>query len=313
MPLHTDYRPLRLDKVTGNKETIVALKSHLQKKSPNRSLLFIGPSGCGKTTLAICVANELESYDSWNFKMLNASDFRGIDTIREIREQASRKPLGAGKNRIWLFDECHKLTSDAQEAILKLLEDPPRDCWFFLATTNPEKLKVTLKRRCTEYQVFPLSDREIGILLTRISRKEEKKVPNSIIQQISRDSLGSPGIALNVLDKVIDLEEEEMARAAKKWAERSSNVITLCQAMLKNRGGKGKDVWKNVLCPILKEIEEEDPETIRRQVLEYFRKVLMDGEEGAYSIMNWFEAPYYDSGKAGLALSVYRAFCLSSD
>lgn len=310
MPLHTDYRPLRLDEITGNKETIVGLKSHLQKKSPNRSLLFIGPSGCGKTTLAICVANELESYDSWNFKMLNASDFRGIDTVRDIREQAGRKPLAAAKNRIWLFDECHKLTADAQEAILKLLEDPPRDCWFFLATTNPEKLKITLRRRCTEYQVNPLSDREISILLIRISRKEGKRVPNSIIQQISMDSLGSPGIALNVLDKVIDLAEEEMARAAKKWAERSSNVITLCRAMLKNKGNNGKGVWEKILCPILKEIEEEDPETIRRQVLEYFRKVLVDGNESAYSIMNWFESPYYDTGRAGLTLSVYRAFCL---
>lgn len=310
MPLHTDHRPLRLDEITGNKETIVGLKSHLQKKSPNRSLLFIGPSGCGKTTLAICVANELESYDSWNFKMLNASDFRGIDTVRDIREQAGRKPLAAAKNRIWLFDECHKLTADAQEAILKLLEDPPRDCWFFLATTNPEKLKITLRRRCTEYQVNPLSDREISILLIRISRKEGKRVPNSIIQQISMDSLGSPGIALNVLDKVIDLAEEEMARAAKKWAERSSNVITLCRAMLKNKGNNGKGVWEKILCPILKEIEEEDPETIRRQVLEYFRKVLVDGNESAYSIMNWFESPYYDTGRAGLTLSVYRAFCL---
>lgn len=306
MPLHTDHRPLRLDEITGNKETIVGLKSHLQKKSPNRSLLFIGPSGCGKTTLAICVANELESYDDWNFRMLNASDFRGIDTIREIREQASRRPLGAGKNRIWLFDECHKLTSDAQEAILKLLEDPPRDCWFFLATTNPEKLKITLRRRCTEYQVFPLSDREIGILLTRISRKEEKKVPNSIIQQISRDSLGSPGIALNVLDKVIDLAEEEMARAAKRWAERSSNVITLCQVMLSAL--KKKKEWKDILT-VLKELQEEDPETIRRQVLEYFNKVGLDGNEAAFLVGSAFEiADCYKNGKWALYSACYQAF-----
>lgn len=307
MPLHTDYRPRDLDSVVGNWDTVQALRVHLGKKAPNRSLLFIGPSGCGKTTLAMCVAVELGAADDWNFQMLNASDFRGIDTVRDLREQSGRKPIGGARCRVWLMDECHKLTQDAQEAILKLLEDPPRDCWFLLATTNPEKLKATLRRRCTEFQVSPVGDQELTQLLQRVIRRERKRVPQDVLQQLCRDSLGSPGMALNVLDKVIDLPEADMLRSAKRWAERESNVITLCRQMLACLRKKGG--WKDTL-GILKELQEDDPETIRRQVLEYFNKVGLDGNESAYLVMSCFRQNYYDCGRAGLYMSAYEAFMM---
>jgi len=304
-PLHTDYRPKRLDDITGNRDTIQALKVHLGKDSPNRSILFVGPSGCGKTTLAVCVANELDSLDEWNFQMLNASDFRGIDTVRDLREQASRKPIGGARCRVWLLDECHKLTQDAQEAVLKLLEDPPRGCWFLLATTNPEKLKVTLKRRCTEFPVSPVEDGDLIRLLQRVAKREKKQVPQEVLRQICLDSLGSPGMALNVLDKVIDLPADNMLKSAKRWAERDSNVINLCRHLLSCLRKKGG--WKETLA-ILKEFQQEDPETIRRQVLEYFNKVGLDGNESAYLIMSCFRQNYYDCGRSGLYMSCYEAF-----
>ena len=64
MPLHTDYRPTSLDDIIGNQDTVAALKAHLAKQSPNRSMLFIGQSGCGKTTLAMCVAAEVGAMDA---------------------------------------------------------------------------------------------------------------------------------------------------------------------------------------------------------------------------------------------------------
>lgn len=315
MPLHTDYRPESLHQIIGNRETVSALKSHLTKQKPNRSLLFVGNSGCGKTTLAVCIARQViqtedERIFNANFTLLNASDFRGIDTVREVREAASHRPLGAAMARIWLYDECHKLSPDAQEAMLKLLEDPPRDCWFLLATTNPEKLKVTLKRRCTEFQVSPVSDSEMQELLKQIIRKERGRVPQEIQTQIIRDAMGSPGMALNILDKVIDLPSEEMAIAAKRWSERASNVVFLGKTLLDlhRNGKKEKGTWKQMLCPILQQFDDEDQESIRRACYEYFRKVFIGGDESVYALMACFSVPYYDVGK-GLAASVYEAFC----
>ena len=270
----------------------------------------------GKTTLAICVARQVigsteEAYSN-NFALLNASDFRGIDMVREIREAAGRRPLRKANARVWCLDECHKLTNDAQEAMLKLLEDPPRDCWFLLATTNPEKLKVTLKRRCTEYTVLPVTDQELGGLLTKVIRSERSRVPVDIQQQIIKDSMGSPGIALNILDKVIDLPTEQMAAAAKQWADRASMVVFLGKTLLDlHRQGakKRNDAWSKTLCPILQQLEDEDQETIRRQCYEYFRKVFISGDASMYGLMACFSIPYYDIGK-GLAASVYEAFCV---
>lgn len=309
MPLHTDYRPTKLDQVVGNQTTIQALKTHLTKKSPNRSLLFTGNPGCGKTTLAICIANELDAYDNWNFQLLNAADFRGIDTVREVREAANRTPIGGAKARVWLWDEGHKISVDGQEAMLKLLEDPPKNCWFILATTNPEKLKPTLKRRCTEFRVEPVGDKDLSKLLFNVSRQEKKRLSNELINQIILNSEGSPGIALNLLDKVIDLPPEDAAKAIIKWKERDQTVINLCRTMLSAL--KKKASWKDLL-EILKELEEEDHETIRRQVLEYFRKVGIGGDESAYLIMSCFRYPYYDTGKAGLYMSLYETFNLET-
>lgn len=300
MPLHTDHRPTKLDDIVGNRITVGALRNHLEKDRPNRSLLFIGESGCGKTTLAVCVAAELGAYDSWNFKMLNASDFRGIDTVRDVREASQRQPLGQARARVWLFDEAHKITPDGQEAMLKLLEDPPRNCWFMLATTNPEKLKITLRRRCTEFQVSPVNSDEVKQLMMRVARAERKRVPTDLLNQIAVDSMGSCGVALNILDKIIDLPAGDQAEAAKRFTEQANTVITLCQAMLK------RESWKKC-CSILKSLEDEDPEGIRRKVLEYFRKVMLDGDDSAYLVMSEFNYHYYDTGKAGLAMSVYAS------
>src|SRR5690606_3369465 len=105
------------------------------------AMLFTGPSGCGKTTLARILRVKLRCSDN-DFQEINAADFRGIDSIRSMRQQVGAAPLG-GDSRIWLIDEAHSMTADAQNAFLKLLEDTPRHVYFFLATTDPQKLKKT--------------------------------------------------------------------------------------------------------------------------------------------------------------------------
>lgn len=300
MPLITDYRPTTLDGVIGNKEIVDALNRNLQKESPARSMLFIGPSGCGKTTLGRIVAGQLVDIHGPNYEEINSSDFRGIDTIRTIREKARLAPIRGGKARVFLLDECHKLSSDAQEAMLKLLEHPPGHAWFILATTDPQKLKPTLKRRCATYEVQPLSDKEMKIALKGIARKENTKIPPKVLVQIVDDSNGSLGMALNVLDSVIGMDEEEMLEKARRTAEEYDDAITLCRAMAK------KAPWKE-LANILKRMEDQDPETVRRIVLEYFRKVLLNGNQGGYLIIDSFKEPFYNSGKAGLIAACYEA------
>lgn len=327
MPLHLDYRPQTLDEVVGNGTVVQALKAHMGKASPNRSLLLIGPAGCGKTTLGYILARMLgaltddERRNIGNFQELNASHDRGIETIREMSEAMRRPPMRNPNTegpvtRVWLFDECHMLTKDSKEALLKSLEQPPRNSWLIFCTSDPAKLfsglkdPTAMRRRFTEFQVELLNNDLIKGLLNKVVRRERKRVPPDIIDMICTEAGGSPGMALNALDKVIDLPMEDMAKAVKRWADRATNVATLCRAMMAELKKPAKARKWPDLCKIVAELDEEDAETIRRQVLEWFRKILLGGDASVYLIMCEFEAPYYDVGKAGLILSVFRAFCL---
>jgi DNA polymerase III gamma/tau subunit len=215
---------------------------------------------------------------------------------------------------MWLFEEAHMWTKDAKEASLKLLENPPKRCWFVLTTSDPQKFfsglkdAGAMKRRLTHFEVEPVSDRELSSLLFRVAKQERKRVPKTVVEQIVKDSLGSPGMALNVLDKVIDLPEEQMAKVAEQAAIKASNIAFLGKTLQDLRKKRSAQSWSKVLCPILKEFEGQDQESIRRAVYEYFRKVFISGDESAYKIMACFSYPYYDVGN-GLAASVYEAFC----
>ena len=123
MSLYLKYRPNSFDEMVGNEDVVQVLKSQLKGKQTPHSILFHGPTGCGKTTLGRIVANELGAKGS-DLREVDSADFRGIDTIRDIRKQSTYKPLES-PCRVWILDEVHKLTNDAQNAMLKALEDTP--------------------------------------------------------------------------------------------------------------------------------------------------------------------------------------------
>lgn len=306
MPLHTDLRPATFDEVVGNEETVKGLQALLTKKSPNRAILLHGPSGCGKTTLARILAREIGAFSGSmtndpDYNELNTSDFRGIEMVREIRKTSQYQPIGQA--RVWLLDECHKLSPDAQEAILKLLEHPPSRNWYILATTEPGKLKPTLRRRVGQFLVSPLTDPVLRKFVIKSAKGSGISLPKSVCNQIVTESMGSAGMALAILDKLDGLDEDEMAAAIQQAAARENKTIALCRLLMK------QPKWKEVAL-LLKELDEEDPETIRRIILEYFRKVFLGGNEGAFLILIEFQEPFYNSGKAGLAVACYNAISM---
>lgn len=307
MPLHTDYRPEELDQVEGNENTKAMLEQWLEKDRDAQchSLLFTGPSGCGKTSLMRIIARQLgaltDDGHDLDFKELNAADFRGIGMIRDIRNQMSLHPA-AGDCRVWLLDEIHMLTSDAQEAFLKCLEEPPPHVYFLLATTNPEKLKTTLKRRCLTFEVQPLDDITMLAFLSDIvdeeaaDLKRNLDMADGVLEQIALDSFGSPGVALSILDKIIGLSKETQQEVAQQTAQIQNQAIELCRALM-----KGKPSWKEI-STILKGLKKEDVESIRRAVMGYCSAVILNsGNAQAFIVLDAFVEPFYNSGFPGLA------------
>src|SRR5687768_10085551 len=122
--LYKKHRPKTLKGIVGQDGAVASLQKMIDRNLIPHAILFTGDSGVGKTTIARILKDHLECGDP-DFIEVNAADSKGIDMVRDIRSRAGLSPM-AGPCRVWLIDEAHKLTTDAQNCILKILEDGPR-------------------------------------------------------------------------------------------------------------------------------------------------------------------------------------------
>lgn len=300
-PLHIKYRPKNLDSFVGNNVMLRSLQDVLSKKSRPHSFLFYGPSGCGKTTLARILATEL-GCSARDFHEMNSANYRGIDSIRELINKASLRPW-EGEVVVYLLDEAHMLTKDAQNAVLKLLEEPPAHCYFALCTTDPEKLLKTIHTRCAQFGVTALGRRHIVDHLKKVYSTETKLDPApDLIQAITRASNGSMRAALIILDQVIDIDDiDEAIDAVHEAAGSEKLVIDLCRALAKN------PEWVEI-AKMLSNLQGE-PETTRYAVLGYFNSVALKAKDpwAALVCIKHFSQSFMYSGKAGLTMACWKA------
>jgi len=199
-----------------------------------------------------------------------------------------------------LVHNCHKITSDAQNAFLKILEDTPKHIYFILCTTDPQSLLPTVKGRCSQFQTSVLTDKVMGELLSEVAEKEGVTLDEKLIETITESSQGHPRNALTILEQVLQVPEKRRLRAAKKASEEKSESIALCRALMYRKS------WKEVSA-ILKGLKGQDPESIRRVVLGYATSVLLNKDDGnAFAILECFEDPTYNIGFPGIVLACQR-------
>lgn len=286
--LHTKYRPTSWKQVVGQTRVKTSLANAI-REGISRAYLLHGPSGTGKTTLARIAAKEIGCEDR-DVLEIDAATFTGIDDMRAITSGLSYRPLGGGSKTI-VVDECHMLSKQAWNSLLKSIEEPPEWCWWFLCTTELGKVPATIKTRCTAYELELVGSDEIFDLLTEVAKKEKLKLDEDVIELCAKRAQGSPRQAIVNLGACAQAERIEDARGLLKAVEGSQGVIDLCRALL------AKKDW-NYINPILNDLKDQNGEGIRQVVREYMTKVILGSKDirkagPAIEILDEFSQPFY--------------------
>lgn len=299
--LYRKLRPATLNALIGQDTAIETLKEMGRNDSMPHVLLFTGPSGCGKTTIPRILRKKLKCA-AYDFVEVNSASFRGIDTVRDISKQMHMLPM-QGPVRIWLMDECHQITGAASDALLKILEDTPPHVYFFLATTNPEKLKKTILTRCTEIKLKALTPAHIIELVERtlIAENKGRNVGRDVIEKIAEAADGSARKAMVILHQIIDIDDEAKQLEIVTQADVKEVAFEIARKLLNT-----KTTWAQ-MAKLLKGVDEE-PESLRWMILGYANKVLLGGKNNgrAANVIEHFRDNWYDSKKAGLTISCFN-------
>jgi replication factor C small subunit len=202
------YRPKTLDEVVGQDHTIIRLKRYVNEGNmPN--LMFTGPAGVGKTTTAIALAKEmLGEYWRQNFLELNASDARGIDTVRNNIKSFCRLKAVGSPFRIIFLDEVDNMTKDAQHALRREMEMYTKTSSFILSCNYSSKIIDPIQSRCAIFRFTPVKGHQIIGRLEYISKAENLNITMGAIESIVYFAEGDMRRAVNILQASATVGEE---------------------------------------------------------------------------------------------------------
>ncbi len=225
--LYRKYRPSNFDEVIGQdviKKTIV---NEINNNKVSHAYLFCGPRGTGKTSIAKLIAKLINCENQNNgipceqcqsclshknnvdIIEIDAASNNGVDEIRELRNKVNLLPANS-KYKIYIIDEVHMLSIGAFNALLKTLEEPPAHVVFILATTEINKIPITIVSRCQRFDFNKISIKKIFERLKKISEKENIKITDEALEEISSLTDGGLRDAIGLLDKAIAYTNDEI-------------------------------------------------------------------------------------------------------
>ena len=293
--LYRKWRPLTFNEVVGQEHVTTTLINSISLNQTGHAYLFTGPRGVGKTTMARVLAKAmnctitpnccLQPKGDRNFcdscKSINdgnmidlieidAASNRSIDDIRDIKEKSLFAP-NIGNCKVYIIDEAHGLTGPAQQAFLKLLEEPPENVIIILATTEINSIPQTIISRCQRFDFNRINTDQMSSHLKLISDAEEIKISEEACNVISLNSSGSLRDAENILQQISSLKNKDVKE------EDVYNFLGL------SRIDTGVDLTINILRSeidsVLKLVQKEsesgpDPLHLKNQVLKCFRTII---------------------------------------
>lgn len=226
LALARKWRPRNFDDVIGQDHVVHTLVNSLDTRRLHHAWLFSGTRGVGKTTLArilakslncekgitskpcdICVSCKgIDEGNSVDYMEIDAASNRGVEDMAILLDQVAYSPV-LGRYKVYLVDEVHMLTGHAFNSMLKTLEEPPDHVKFILATTDPQKIPITIISRCMHFSLRPMSTKTIADLLEKILINESVRYDSSALSIISRFAKGSMRDALSLTDQAISYSD----------------------------------------------------------------------------------------------------------
>ena len=254
------WRPKRFSELTGQEHVVKALSNALEQQRLHHAYLFTGTRGVGKTTVARILAKALNcetgitpdpcgkcsaclEIDSGRFVdllELDAASNTGIDNMREVLDNAQYLPT-SGRFKVYIIDEVHMLSTKAFNSMLKTLEEPPEHVKFILATTDPQKIPVTVLSRCLQFNLKQIPEPMIQAHLSKVLGEEGIIGEPRALSRIARAARGSMRDALSLLDQAIAYSggrvEDEMVRNM-LGAIDQDYLYAILDALAERRGAK---------------------------------------------------------------------------
>lgn len=303
--LHTRYRPDDFDLVLGQGHIIPSLSTLIKNKT-SQVFLFTGPSGVGKTTLARICASKF-GCDSPNIFDVDAATHSGADAMRAIVEMTQHRAFSETGARAIVVDECHSLSKQAWQALLKATEEPPPSAYWFFCTTEPGKVPATIKTRASSFNLKLLGDDAVAKVVVRVANKEKIRLRDDVLDAILSAANGSPRQALTYLAMCEGARNAEEAAETIESAAEAPAAVELCRLL-----ATGQSTWAQAMT-LLGDLALLNPESVRILVCNYFAKAILSTKKqaaavGFLHVLDCFSQPYNQSeGAAPLLLSIGRA------
>ncbi len=289
--LYRKYRPKGWDEVIGQGHVVQTLKNAIAADRVGHAYLFAGPRGTGKTTLARLLAKAVNCLDldpknrpcnqCANCKAVNENRFMdlieidaasntGVEDIRDLRDKINFSP-SQGKYKVYIIDEVHMLSTQAFNALLKTLEEPPPHAIFILATTEIHKIPATVLSRCQRHEFRRVPVDEIITNLKQIVKAEGLRADDEALVLIARQATGSMRDAQSLLDQLssmgstitLDLAQMVLGTAT------SQTVLAVLGSIRDRQPAAGLDAIHKALD------SGADPRTLARQIVEYLRDLML--------------------------------------